>query len=314
MNEMGSKREPFIFIIDFNCERPEVIPLDVAAENGIYFHIGTYRNKPQPKEERKVLHFRKNSIDFTFYEQAYEKVLHYINRGDTYLLNLTFPTEIDCNYNLEEIFDYTHAKYKLLYKDEFVIFSPETFVRIDNGCIYSYPMKGTIDAGIVDARAIIFGDPKETAEHNTIVDLIRNDLSRISQNVRVTKFRYLEEIRTNFKTLLQLSSEIRGELPLNYHEHLGDILQALLPAGSISGAPKKKTVEIIHEVENYKRGFYTGVCGIFDGNKLDSGVMIRYIENTDKGMVFKSGGGITFLSEAPMEFQELIDKVYVPIV
>ena len=85
-----------------------------------------------------------------------------------------------------------------------------------------------------------------------------------------------------------------------------------MPAGSISGAPKKKTIEIIDEVEGYERGSYTGIFGIFDGNDLDSGVMIRFIEKDGAEMYYKSGGGITINSIAENEYNELIDKVYVP--
>ena len=174
-------------------------------------------------------------------------------------------------------------------------------------------MKGTIDASEPEAETRILNDPKETAEHHTIVDLIRNDLSLVATNVAVEKFRFLNTIRTHDRTLLQVSSEITGQLPDNYKEHLGDIFHKLLPAGSICGAPKRKTLEIINKSEIYKRGFYTGVFGIFDGLDLQSAVMIRYIEKADNQLTFKSGGGITALSDPIKEYQELIDKVYVPI-
>jgi para-aminobenzoate synthetase component 1 len=86
----------------------------------------------------------------------------------------------------------------------------------------------------------------------------------------------------------------------------------LLPAGSITGAPKPSTMKIIEEAEGYDRGYYTGVMGYFDGENFESAVMIRYIENIDGNLVFKSGGGITVLSNAEHEYQELIDKVYLP--
>jgi para-aminobenzoate synthetase component 1 len=180
--------------------------------------------------------------------------------------------------------------------------------------ISSYPMKGTIDTSIKDAEEIILNNKKELAEHTTIVDLIRNDLSIVAKKVRVEKFRYVEKIRTNNKDLLQVSSKIAGELNSDYRQRIGDIVFSLLPAGSISGAPKKKTVEIIEEVEAYDRGYYTGIFGSFNGNNLDSGVTIRFIENQDGIFIFKSGGGITAFSNAESEYQELIDKVYVPIV
>jgi para-aminobenzoate synthetase component 1 len=174
-------------------------------------------------------------------------------------------------------------------------------------------MKGTIDASLPDARERILNDPKEFSEHATIVDLIRNDLSQVATAVRVNRFRYIEEITAHRTSLLQVSSEISGKLPIDYHQQIGDIMYALLPAGSISGAPKNKTVEIIKQVEGNNRNYFTGVFGCFDGHQLDSGVMIRFIEKQDEQLVFKSGGGITAQSDLILEYQEMIDKVYVPI-
>ena len=107
---------------------------------------------------------------------------------------------------------------------------------------------------------------------------------------------------------------IEGDLSDNFNENLGSLLFSLLPAGSISGAPKKKTIEIIEDAEITDRGFFTGIFGVYDGKNLDSGVMIRYIEQTESGLIFKGGGGITAKSCPETEYQELLDKVYVPIV
>ena len=174
-------------------------------------------------------------------------------------------------------------------------------------------MKGTMDATLEKAEELILADTKELAEHHTIVDLIRNDLSLISDNVRVEEFRYLQRIRTNHKDLWQVSSKISGTLQAGYHENIGDVLFTLLPAGSVSGAPKPKTVQIIRKAENYERGYYTGIFGVFDGNNLDSCVLIRFLENQHSHLVFKSGGGITFMSKAENEYEEMIKKVYVPM-
>jgi para-aminobenzoate synthetase component 1 len=113
--------------------------------------------------------------------------------------------------------------------------------------------------------------------------------------------------------LLQVSSEIRGTLAPGFYNKLGDIVFAMLPAGSICGAPKARTLELIQEAEGYDRGFYTGIFGYFDGSDFDSAVMIRYIEKTGDGYCFKSGGGITYRSKMEQEYQELIQKVYVPV-
>ena len=208
----------------------------------------------------------------------------------------------------------SEARYRIWWEDHFTVFSPEIFITIDeSGCIRSYPMKGTIDAKQFMAAQQLLDNKKERAEHATIVDLIRNDLSIVASNVRVTQYRYIEEIQTHRGGLLQSSSTIAGQLPDHYQEKLGDIIFQLLPAGSISGAPKNQTVQIIQEAEISKRGYYTGICGIFDGKKLDSGVMIRFIEKTDAGLVFRSGGGITAQSNGEEEYQEMIDKVYFPM-
>ena len=108
-------------------------------------------------------------------------------------------------------------------------------------------------------------------------------------------------------SLLRSSVSFIITLPLN-------ILSKLLPAGSISGAPKQKTLEVIQNSENYCRGYYTGIFGVFDGKNLESAVAIRYIENQKGKLIFKSGGGITALSKLEEEYQELGDKVYVPII
>ena len=248
------------------------------------------------------------------YKSKFDKVYAALSYGDSFLTNLTIRTEVSLDRSLRELFDCSHARYRLWYKEEFLVFSPEIFVRMEGGRIFSYPMKGTIDASVPDARAKILGDRKELAEHVTMVDLIRNDLSQVAVDVHVAQFRYVEELRTRQKNLLQVSSEIVGTLPAGYQSRLGDILVQLLPAGSVSGAPKTKTLEVIRQSESEDRGYYTGVFGYFNGEKLDSGVMIRFIEKDSDGRCYyRSGGGITNQSVAENEYQEAIDKVYVPV-
>ena len=313
MNEYGKERIPFLFIIDFEMKSPIILKLSDAGSK-ILYKIGDNKNYCDSFTAASVLQLEKFPIKFDNYQRAFNKVMDNIRNGNTYLLNLTFPTKIKTNYSLKEIFYVSSAKYKLLFENKFVVFSPETFVQIKNGKIYSFPMKGTIDASIENAEQRLLNDEKEFAEHNTIVDLIRNDLSIVAKNVRVEKFRYVDKIKTSNKTLLQTSSKICGELEKNYHSKIGDVIFKLLPAGSISGAPKKKTVEIIKYTEEYERGYFTGIFGIFNGNDLDSAVMIRFVENINNELYYKSGGGITFMSKPELEYQEMIDKVYVPII
>jgi para-aminobenzoate synthetase component 1 len=154
---------------------------------------------------------------------------------------------------------------------------------------------------------------KEAAEHATVVDLLRNDLSKVASNVNVEEYRYVQEIITSKGKLLQVSSKITGQLPYDWQKNIADILLEMLPAGSVTGAPKKKTLEIIADIESHNRGFYTGVFGIFDGQELDSAVMIRFIEQRNGQLFYKSGGGVTTQSTAEEEYNELIQKIYVPI-
>ena len=247
------------------------------------------------------------------YRKAFTRVVKEILYGNSFLLNLTFPTQIEINQSLREIFTRSRAAYKLYLEDKLVVFSPERFIRIKGGKISSNPMKGTIDAGIPGAHSRLASDPKEDAEHNTIVDLIRNDLSTVASKVRVKRFKYIEKLKTQQGDLLQMSSEIEGNLPPDFRENLGDLLFRMLPAGSISGAPKKKTLEIIRQVESYDRGYYTGIFGCFDGRNLDSAVAIRYIEKDGEKLFFKSGGGITHMSDWKREYDEMLKKVYVPV-
>lgn len=313
INELGTHKTPFLFFTDFTGEKAWVKPLSKILPEEVSYQIGPFSSGKKTHSRKKDFTFRKDPIPFSAFEAPFNQVVHEISIGNSFLVNLTFKTPIQTSLSLQEIFDISQAKYKLRYKDQFVVFSPETFVKIVNGNIYSYPMKGTIDAQIPDAASKILRDTKETAEHVTIVDLIRNDLSQVAETVEVTKFRFITEVKTHEKTLLQVSSEIKGKLHEGYQNKLGTLLFQLLPAGSISGAPKPSTIAIIQAAEQYQRGFYTGICGAFDGENLDTGVMIRFIEKEGNQLFYKSGGGITSFSNAAKEYQEIIDKIYVPV-
>ncbi len=307
LNSLGKKKKPFLFLSDFKGENVEVYPLDELHKADIEFQIDhnfDYKKHPQTLE--------KFPISFENYKAKFNQVIENIKAGNTYILNLTQPTPIKSSLSLNEIYTLSNAHYKLRYKDKFVCFSPEKFVQITGNKIATFPMKGTIDSAVKDAEDKILADPKEMAEHIMVVDLLRNDLSIVAKNVKVEKFRYIDKISAGEKKLLQVSSHISGELKTNWQEHIGDILKALLPAGSISGTPKKSTVALIEKIEAYERGFFTGVFGVFDGENFDSGVLIRFIEKTEDGYVYKSGGGITLDSDAFAEYQEMLDKIYLP--
>jgi para-aminobenzoate synthetase component 1 len=312
MNRLGKTGKSFFFLISFEGDQSYIIENQSEV---LQFDIRGKQNF-----EQKAANKPKEAIVLTYdaeplhqYLARFDFVHRNISEGNSFLVNLTCKTPIAINWDLESIFTFAKAKYKVLFNNQLVCFSPETFVTITDGIISSFPMKGTIDADAIDAEQTILADSKEMAEHVTIVDLIRNDLSRVAHNVHVKRFRYIDSIKTANKSLLQVSSEVQGVLPTNYAAKIGTILFGLLPAGSISGAPKPKTVEIIKEAEETERGFFTGICGYFDGKNLDSGVMIRYIERSNDEFYFRSGGGITFRSDGMKEYEEMQQKIYVPI-
>lgn len=312
VNTLGAYREPFLFIIDSGLKRHEVHKLDKIPP-GIFFSTPLASNNNEKKISPEKFTMNIKPVSYRRYHAAFSRVMENIMHGNTYLLNLTFPTRIKTGLTLDDIFRLSVARYKLLYYNYFVVFSPEIFVRINEGQISSFPMKGTIDASVNNASEIILKDKKEKAEHDTIVDLIRNDLSMVSTNVAVARYRYIETIKTRDRELLQVSSEITGKLEEGYERRLGNIIATMLPAGSVTGAPKRETIRIIRECEKYDRGWYTGIFGVFDGRNLDSAVMIRFIERDSRGFVYKSGGGITCMSDPRKEYDELIAKVYVPV-
>lgn len=315
MNKLGAARIPFLFIIDYQAQNAIVLLKNEIDRSKILFRFENASNtlkKNKPIDTDNLI-FEKFPISKLDYSDKFRKIKDEIQKGNSFLTNFTQPTPITINLSLQEIFHRSNAKFKIWLKDWFVVFSPELFIKIEHGIIASYPMKGTIDASIPFAETTILNDVKEKAEHATIVDLIRNDLSMVAKNVEVKRYRYVEKIVTNHSELLQLSSEIAGELPRDYENNIGDIIFKLLPAGSICGAPKPKTLAIIDDVEAYERGFYSGICGYFDGVNLESAVMIRFIEQTESGFIFKSGGGITSLSDAEKEYEELIQKIYIPV-
>lgn len=311
LNKFGSSREPFLFILSYDLSKFYIQKLSLLPSS-IKFQFDSKEIKNT--EQETIL--EKFPIDFNQYKNKFDLLQEEIKSGNTYLCNLTAKTKIKISVTLDEIYDLVQSKFKLRFQnknDNFVCFSPERFIKIKENKIFTYPMKGTIDASIPNAKEIILNDKKEMAEHTMVVDLLRNDLGIIANNVRVDKFRYIDIINAGDKKLLQVSSQISANLQNDWNERIGDILTSLLPAGSITGTPKKKTVEILGNLEDYNRDFYTGIFGVFDGEKLDSSVMIRFIDEDENGNRFyKSGGGITCDSDVLNEYQELLDKIYLP--
>ena len=313
MDECSERGIPFFFAVDFEQTEGIFIPSPYSSPSSeVYFSIGEGASvdEAEPLDPLQVY-----PESFERYSERFAIVRNGLMRGDSFLLNLTLRTSIYSRASLEEIYHKSVALYKVCVPGRFVCFSPERFVRIDSeGTILTSPMKGTIDASLPNAEEVILQDYKESAEHATVVDLLRNDLNRVSTQVQVLRYRYLTEVVTPGSKILQVSSDICGKLHPDLCRRLGTVLDSLLPAGSICGAPREKTLEIIREAEGIPRGFYSGICGIYDGNTLDTGVMIRFIEKDSQGnLYYRSGGGITINSNPEEEYREVLQKIYLPL-
>lgn len=313
MDELSLQKVPYFFVIDFLSENVEIYQEHEFEKEGLVIDFQEFSNTKEVHKLDKKVVWKSYPETLENFQTGFDKVQKNIRLGNSYLVNYTRKTRIETNLTLEEIFYHSNAKYKVFYKDFFVFFSPETFVKIIDGKIFTYPMKGTIDASIENAAEILKNDKKEKAEHYTVVDLLRNDLSMVADDVKVNQFQHIDFIKTQQKDLYAMSSEISGKIKPEFEGKVGSIMQKLLPAGSILGAPKPKTLEIILDAEGYDRGYYTGICGWFDGQNIDSCVMIRFIEKEGEQLYFKSGGGITHMSKLEDEYQEMKNKIYVPI-
>lgn len=312
MNEAGKDKVPFLFGIDYEMENGFFIknPLE---QNKILWRVGSVTNSPSTanNSNNPGTFFSKTPISYKEYNSKFNFVKQQLILGNSFLANLTIKTPIKTNYSFNEIFHRSNSPYALMIPDTLVCFSPERFVKIEDCKISSTPMKGTISDTVKNAAEKILANYKEASEHYTIVDFIRSDISRVATNIKVEKLRYIDKLHTSSGTILQVSSLISGKL---LTEDLGDILFQLMPAGSISGAPKPSTLNILKTAEGEPRGFYCGVFGYFNGLSLDSAVMIRYIEKTEENLFFRSGGGITVNSSSEDEYNEVIEKIYLPFV
>ena len=314
MNNLAMQGVPFLFIIDYEGKRAVVEPENEVNANELKYCFNGKGNATQTAyPANKDIEWGIEPPTEAEYQHGFNIVRNAMLAGNSYLANLTCRIGLRTNLSLLDIYNAAETRYRLWIKDKLVCFSPETFVKIAQGEISSYPMKGTAEDLSPSSAEQLLANEKEAAEHATIVDLIRNDLSMVANDVHVERYRYVERLNTHRGPLLQTSSEIKGRLMPHLMQRPGDVIFSQLPAGSITGAPKKKTVEIIAEAENYHRDFYTGVMGRWDNGELDSAVMIRFIDQCHGKLFFKAGGGITAKSNWKDEYHEVIEKVYAPI-
>ncbi|MDQ3174145.1 MAG: aminodeoxychorismate synthase component I, partial [Acidobacteriota bacterium] len=253
------------------------------------------------------------------YDQAIKRIRELIARGDTYQVNYTFPLVATFSGDPGACYrDLCHAQgaeycaYLDLGRYKVLCISPELFFERNGDSIKTKPMKGTIHRGrwaLEDeglARQLA-ESPKDQAENVMIVDLLRNDLGKISVpgSVRVSKLFEVEQ----YETLWQMTSTV--ESTLRSDVGLADVMAALFPCGSITGAPKIRTMEIIRELEPFPRGIYTGTIGfIRPGGDCVFNVAIRTVilDSVSGAATFGVGGGITTDSTAEREYDECLLK------
>ena len=188
--------------------------------------------------------------------------------------------------------------------------SPETLVNLQDGILHTFPLAGTRPRGLTEKEdkeneQSLLADEKELAEHNMLVDLGRNDLGKISRFGTVVVEKYLSVER--FSHVMHLGSTVKGELQQGYDAL--DAISAVLPAGTLSGAPKIRACQIISELENNKRGIYGGAIGYlgFSGN-MDTCIAIRIAYKKNGKVFVRSGAGIVADSDAKTEWKECIQK------
>lgn len=260
------------------------------------------------------------SIAHDEYRSALAKIKEYIAAGDCYQVNLTLQQRSNFTGDVRSFYyDLCRAQstpYASFFDlDRFCILStsPELFFRLDEGVVTVRPMKGTAGRGKTadeDVRISLSlqSNEKERAENLMIVDLLRNDLGRISENgsVTVNSLFDVETLATIHQMTSTVSSRLRADVGLV------EIFRALFPCGSITGAPKKRSMEIIAELENTPRGLYTGCIGYLAPGMREAvfSVAIRTIVlDKDAGTgVLGVGSGITWYSEPDAEFDECLAK------
>jgi para-aminobenzoate synthetase component 1 len=251
------------------------------------------------------------------YIDTVEKVRQYIRNGDIYITNLTQRFFCETNKEPYDVYrDLRHinpapfAAFMNVEDFSIVCSSPERFLKIRDNIVETRPIKGTRPRGKsreedLKNRQELINSEKDRAELLMIVDLERNDLSKVCKpySVKVTELFELEE----YSTVFHLVSTVVGELKNKYTSV--DCVEACFPGGSITGAPKIRSMEIIDELEPTRRNIYTGSIGYlgFDGN-VDFNIVIRTIVMKDGKAYFGVGGGITWESDKESEYDETLDK------
>lgn len=251
------------------------------------------------------------------YCEMVEKAKHYIREGDIFQVVLSNRLEAEMEGSLFDAYRVLRtvnpSPYMFYFSSDDVEISgasPETLVKLENGKLYTYPLAGTRPRGATEEEdreleEELLRDEKELAEHNMLVDLGRNDIGKISQigSVKVEQYMNIER----YSHVMHIGSTVSGRI--SSKRDALDAVDAILPAGTLSGAPKLRACEIINELENNKRGIYGGAIGYIDftGN-LDTCIAIRLAFSKNGKVFVRSGAGIVADSVPDKEYQECINK------
>ena len=273
--------------------------------------------KPADIPKGRLMSDFRRLFDKEQYCEMVEKAQHYIYEGDIFQVVLSNRLDADFDGSLFDAYRVLRATnpspYMFFFSSddmEIAGASPETLVKLENGVLHTFPLAGTRPRGADDEQdrqleAELLHDEKELSEHNMLVDLGRNDIGKISRfgSVEVEKYMSIER----YSHVMHIGSTVRGEI-LDGKTAL-DAVDAILPAGTLSGAPKLRACEIINELENNKRGVYGGAVGYIDfrGN-LDTCIAIRLAFRKNGRVFVRSGAGIVADSVPENEYNECINK------
>lgn len=290
-----------------HLDTEEVILIEQKVQKNFLQKI----NNSQKETKTPLSQVQQNQEEI--YKNSIDKIKEYIKKGDTYQVNLSYGEVKKISYSIEEMaifcFKDNPAPYQGIHKNEqfgILSTSPERLLYYNNGKVDSCPIKGTISRGINEVedkrnKERLLSSKKDLAELAMIVDLIRNDLYKVCDEVKQPIFPYL----LTYKNVYHLASLIQGKTKKNPLE----ILQALFPGGSISGCPKIRACQIIDELEKQSRNIYTGSMGYFSFNHISEfNILIRSAVFCQNKIYYRVGGGITLLSEKMDEYQETVSK------
>lgn len=309
-------RQKVILIVNIRCENLETEYHKAEVE------LETMRRllsdgEMAPLEPGRCTSDFRALFDKERYCSMVEKAKHYIREGDIFQVVLSNRLEADYEGSLLN----TYRVLRTLNPSPYMFYfssddmeiagaSPETLVKLENRTLHTFPLAGTRPRGATEEEdqkleEELLTDEKERAEHNMLVDLGRNDVGKISKigSVEVEKYMCIER----YSHVMHIGSVVRGEI--REDKDAIDAVDSILPAGTLSGAPKLRACEIINELEDNKRGIYGGAIGYLDftGN-LDTCIAIR-IAYAKNGKVFvRSGAGIVADSVPEKEYQECINK------